>query len=111
MGRMSRTTTSSVSASRFVTPISTVDPVDEAHSFKSLDTIGLVTHVASFSKLLAPGLRMGYVLADNRLLKRMISFKASQSSHFVSLAIEGFLINNMDQHKSNVRDILRKKCK
>lgn len=83
---------------------------DTQPSFKSLDTIGLVTHVASFSKLLAPGLRMGYVLADNSLLKRMISFKASQSSHFVSLAIEGFLIKNMDQHKSNVSEILRKKC-
>ena len=78
-------------------------------SFKSLDSSGLVTHVASISKLLAPGLRMGYVLADNSLLKRMISFKSSQSSQFVSLAIEGFLTENMSKHKNTVREILREK--
>ena len=79
-------------------------------SFKSLDSFGLVTHVASFSKLLAPGLRMGYVVAEKNLLKRMFSFKSSQVSQFVSLAIEGFLTDNLNEHRGNVQNILRKKC-
>ncbi len=79
-------------------------------SFKSLDSSGLVIHVASFSKLLAPGLRMGYVIADISVLKRMMSFKSSQSSQFVSLAIEGFLTKNMDNHKNKIREILKEKC-
>ena len=79
-------------------------------SFKSLDRLGLVTHVASFSKLLAPGLRMGYVAAEKSLLKRMISYKSSQVSQFVSLAIEGFLQDNLKEHRQDLQDILRKKC-
>jgi len=79
-------------------------------SFKSLDSFGLVTHVASFSKLLAPGLRMGYVVAEKNLLKRMFSFKSSQVSQFVSLAIEGFLTDNLNEHRGNVQNVLGKKC-
>ena len=78
-------------------------------SFKSLDNNESVIHVASFSKLIAPGLRMGYVNAPLEILKRLNYLKTSGPSQFVSLAIENFLINEMDEHKKNIRNVLKDK--
>ena len=49
-----------------------------AHSYKSLDNEGSVIYVASFSKLIAPGLRMGYVNAPIEVMKRLNYLKTSQ---------------------------------
>ena len=44
-------------------------------AFRTLDDSGIVIHVASFSKLLAPGLRMGYITAAPEVLRRAMSCK------------------------------------
>ena len=78
-------------------------------SYKSLDKTGSVIHVASFSKLIAPGLRMGYVNAPIDVMKRLNYLKTSGPSQFVSLAIENFLKNEMDSHKEEITSLLREK--
>ena len=78
-------------------------------SYKSLDKTGSVIHVASFSKLIAPGLRMGYVNAPIDVMKRLNYLKTSGPSQFVSLAIENFLKNEMDSHKEKITSLLREK--
>lgn len=44
-------------------------------SIKSLDTTGRVIHLGSFSKILAPGLRLGWALAAPELLEKLSLLK------------------------------------
>ena len=44
-------------------------------SVKSLDTSGRVVHLGSFSKILAPGLRLGWVLAAPEVLEKLSLLK------------------------------------
>ena len=78
-------------------------------SYKSLDKEGSVIYVASFSKLIAPGLRMGYVNAPIEVMKRLNYLKTSGPSQFVSLAIENFLKKEMDSHIQKITSLLREK--
>jgi len=79
-------------------------------SFRALDDTGMVVHVASFSKLLAPGLRMGYVTAPDDVLRRAHGMKSSgRPNQFTALAIEGFLREHLQEHKENAAALLRQK--
>ena len=79
-------------------------------SFRSLDPNGQVVHVASFSKLLAPGLRMGYVTAPPEVLRRAHSFRSGgRANQFVALTIQSYLREHLDEHLDNIGPVLREK--
>jgi len=42
---------------------------------KSMDTEGRVIHLSTFSKILSPGLRLGWVVADDRLIEKFVLAK------------------------------------
>ncbi len=48
-------------------------------SLMSLDSSGSVVAVGSFSKLTFPGLRVGYIVAPERLAQRIVAVRAQQS--------------------------------
>jgi 2-aminoadipate transaminase len=48
---------------------------------KALDRAGLVIYAGSFSKILAPGTRLGYVLANKKVLDKLILAKQISDSH------------------------------
>jgi 2-aminoadipate transaminase len=50
------------------------EPIDVA-SLKSMDGEGRVIHLSTFSKILSPGLRLGWVVADDRLIEKFILAK------------------------------------
>jgi 2-aminoadipate transaminase len=50
------------------------EPIDVA-PLKSMDGEGRVVHLSTFSKILSPGLRLGWVLADGRLIKKFVLAK------------------------------------
>jgi len=84
---------------------------DVQPSFRALDDSGIVVYVASYSKLLAPGLRLGYFTGAPELMRRAMSFKlGSGPNQFASIAIEGFLKNNLDSHRGNFNPLLKEKC-
>jgi 2-aminoadipate transaminase len=79
-------------------------------AFRAMDDSGIVMHVASFSKLIAPGLRMGYFTASPDLTRRALSFKhGSGPNQFAAYAITGFLKENLDKHRQTFNPLLKEK--
>ena len=83
---------------------------DDVTSIHSLDDTGQVIYTGSFSKILAPGMRMGYLVAPGEVLDRAMSFKGGGGvNEFAALAIEQYLRDNMYQHIEEENRALRVK--
>ena len=83
---------------------------EDVTSFHSLDDTGRVLYVGSFSKIIAPGMRMGYLVAPSEVIERAMSFKGGGGvNQFAGLAIEEYLKHNMHQHIAEQNGALRAK--
>ena len=83
---------------------------EDVTSFHSMDDTGRVIYVGSFSKILAPGMRMGYMVAPPEVLHRALSGRSGGGpSQFAALAIEEYLKHNMYSHITEENDGLRAK--
>ena len=83
---------------------------DPEPAFATLDDSGMVIYVGSFSKLIAPGLRMGFFTASDEVIDRALSVKVgSGPNQFTAYAIDGFLRNNLESQKSTYDKILKDK--
>ena len=83
---------------------------DGVTSFHSLDDTGQVLYVGSFSKIIAPGMRMGYLVAPESVRQRAMSFKVGGgASQFAALAVEEYLKHHMYEHIDEQNQILRVK--
>ncbi len=61
-------------------------------SLHALDTHGLVVRLGTFSKIVAPGVRLGFILADPSLIQRLPPFKAEGSTNgLTSLIVATFM--------------------
>ena len=79
-------------------------------SFHSLEDTGRVIYVGSFSKILAPGMRMGYMVAPPEVLHRALSGRSGGGpSQFSALAIDEYLKHNMYTHIAEENEGLRVK--
>lgn len=88
---------------------------EEVPTIKSLDKSGRVIYFGSFSKILAPGMRLGFTSAKAELLERMIICKQTQDVHtnVLSQMIAYKFVTNysIDQHIAKLREAYGKKCK
>jgi 2-aminoadipate transaminase len=65
------------------------DPVPTLHA---LDREGLVVRLGTFSKIVAPGVRLGFALADPAVIERVLGFKAEGSTNgFASMVVGTFM--------------------
>ncbi len=84
-------------------------------SIKSLDTDGRVIYVGSFSKILAPGIRVGFVSAPKEIIQKIVVCKQVADVHTNILAqiIADEFLNkyDIDAHLEKIRAIYRNKCK
>jgi 2-aminoadipate transaminase len=65
------------------------EPVPTLHA---LDREGLVIRLGTFSKIVAPGVRLGFVLADPAVIERVLAFKAEGSTNgFASMVVGTFM--------------------
>lgn len=83
-------------------------------SVKSLDTDGRVIYCGSFSKVLAPGIRVGFVSAPKEAAQKIVVCKQVADVHTNILAqmlADEFVNNyNFEKHLEKIRSIYRKKC-
>jgi len=67
-----------------------------------------VLYTGSFSKIVAPGMRMGYLVAPEQVMQRAMSFKSpSGVNQFAALAIEEYLKKDMYSHIGDQNETLR----
>lgn len=88
---------------------------EEVPTIKSLDKSGRVIYFGSFSKILAPGMRLGFTSAKAELLERMIICKQTQDVHtnVLSQMIAYRFVTkySIDEHIAKLRQAYGKKCK
>ena len=79
-------------------------------AIRSLDDTNHVLHIGSFSKSLAPGVRLGYIVAPKDVMNQMIVSKTDVGTNMITpLMVAGFLENNYEEHIETVRDMLHRK--
>ncbi len=78
---------------------------------KHFDTEGRVAFLGTFSKILCPGLRLGWVVADKELLSKFVLVKQGadlQSSTISQMETAKFLeLYNIDEHIQKIIDIYK----
>ena len=80
---------------------------------KSFDTDGIVMYAGSFSKILSPGLRVGYALAPAQIIAKMTVGKQASDVHtpiFNQIIVDEWLKNyDVAGHIEHIRNIYRAK--
>lgn len=87
---------------------------EDLPTLKSLDTEGRVIYVGSFSKILSPGMRLGYVVAPAQLAEKIEMLKQVNDVHTPMLTqlmcVEFMKKYNIDSYIAKNRELYGKKC-
>lgn len=87
---------------------------EDVENIKSLDKNGHVLYCGSFSKVLAPGLRVGYLLGASEILAKATVGLQTSTVHtniWAQMLTYRFLTTvDFSQHIAGLRDIYRHKC-
>ncbi len=83
-------------------------------SIKSLDKDGIVAYAGSLSKILSPGMRLGFVVAPKEIVQKMIVCKQGEDVHtnvWAQMVAEKFMTEyDFQAHLEKLREIYRKKA-
>lgn len=81
---------------------------------KSMDTEGRVIYCSSFSKILSAGMRVGFVIADEKIISKMAVAKQGEDVHtnifFQMLCYRYMTECDLDAHIKDIQAIYRHKC-
>lgn len=88
---------------------------EDVENIKSLDDSKRVLYCGSFSKVLAPGLRVGYLLGDSEILAKATVGLQTSTVHtniWAQMLTYRFLTTvDFNEHLAKLRNIYRNKCK
>ncbi len=80
-------------------------------AIRALDDDGRVIYCGSFSKSIAPALRIGYVVAEWDVLSRMLPVKRDLGSGALEqMVLAEYCTAHFDTHVSKLRGVLKLKC-
>ena len=83
---------------------------EDVTSLHALDDTGRVMYVASFSKIIAPGVRMGYMAAPPEVLSRAQSVKqGGGANQLAALTVHRYATTGLEDHIADLKNILRTK--
>ncbi len=87
---------------------------EDVPCIKSLDTDGIVVYAGSFSKVLSPGMRLGFVIAPKPVIQKMVVCKQGEDVHTNSwaqmVAHEFMTKYDFEAHLAGLRKIYRNKA-
>ena len=87
---------------------------EAAAPLKALDYKNKVIYIKSFSKILMPGLRLGYMVLPKAVSEKIADLKAStdiSTSGFTQRAFDMFLqTKGWERHKSDIAALFKNKC-
>lgn len=87
---------------------------EDIKTIKSMDKNGRVIYSGTFSKVLAPGIRVGYCSAPKEIISKIIVCKQVSDVHtniWAQVLAERFLSTcDMDRHLLSIRKIYKHKC-
>lgn len=82
-------------------------------AIKSFDTTNHVLYMSTFSKILAPGFRLGWVLGDPKVIDKLTVLKQSTDLHTDQLAqwavVEFFAQNDINKHVDQISALYGKR--
>ncbi len=83
-------------------------------SLKSMDTKGLVLYLGTFSKILAPGYRIGWICAHERYLEKLNLIAQAavlQTATISPMIISKYMeLNDLDAHVAEIRAVYKHRC-
>ena len=80
---------------------------EDVKSLHSIDESGLVIYVGSFSKIIAPGMRLGYLTGPEEFLSVARALKSGGGvNQFAALAVHRFATGGLDTHIDDLNRIL-----
>lgn len=86
---------------------------EHIEAIKSFDEDGIVIYAGSFSKVISPGMRVGYAIAPQPIIQKMVVCKQGSDVHtniWAQIVCSEFLAKyDFDSHLERLRGIYRKK--
>ena len=87
---------------------------EDVPTLKSMDTEGRVIYCSSFSKILSAGMRVGFVIANERIISKMAVGKQGEDVHtniFFQMLCHRYMTEcDIDGHVKEINDLYRHKC-
>ncbi len=88
---------------------------EDVPCIKELDNDSMVIYAGTFSKTIAPGLRVGYLLADSELVKKAVVGLQTSTVHtniWAQMVVYRFLTTtDFEGHLKKIRNITSGKCR
>jgi 2-aminoadipate transaminase len=83
-------------------------------SIKSMDDSGLVIYLSTFSKIMAPGMRLGWVIAEPATYQQLVIAKQATDLHTNTVAQRAahryLCENSADDHIARLRSVYGERC-